>query len=135
MNKQLILIICTLITCINCEKQEGKIYNITETIYLINESSQVVISDETLGYVIQPSETIIHKETNSLDGDRPSVDEYFLSFTRDGNHFKYGNGELNCEKKIHDINFYENRKEVSDLNFEFTFRFTEERRNNSEPCE
>ena len=40
----------------------------------------------------------------------------------------------NCEKGIRDIKKYENRKEVNPLVFEFTFRFTEEKRKNSEPC-
>ena len=39
-----------------------------------------------------------------------------------------------CEVGLRDIENYEDLKDVSDLNFELTFRFTDEKMENAEPC-
>jgi len=93
-NKQIFFAICILIMCIGCDTQDqGSLYKVSATIYLINETSVVVKSDDSLGYVIQPGETVIHSESNEIDGDRPLVDEYFLSFLENNNIFRYEDNE------------------------------------------
>ena len=109
MNNKLILAICTLITCFSCSKEVETKYTTSATIYLINETSIVVKSDDALGYVIQPGETVIHTESNTLDGDRPSINEYFLSFLYNKNVFRYEYNELKCESQIFSIEYYEKR--------------------------
>jgi len=138
MNNKIFLAICTLTMCFSCNKEVETKYTTVATIYLINETSVVVKADDVLGYIIQPGETVIHLESNTLDGDRPSVDEYFLSFLYNKNEFKYEDNELKCESKIFSIEYYENKKELEKkgdtLVFEFTFRFTEEKKAEAEVC-
>ena len=63
MNNRLFLAICMLIICFGCDIQDkGKTYTTSATIYLINETSVIVKSDDILGYVIQPGETLIRTE-------------------------------------------------------------------------
>jgi len=133
MNNKLILTVSILIICFGCTTE--RIYDSTATIYLINDSSVVVKSDDVLNYVIQPGETIIHKEANSLDGGRPTVKDYYLSFNKNNNVFIYDDDNLKCEREIYIVTNYENRLEISDLNFEFTFRFTDEKMANAVSCE
>ncbi len=126
--------IVLLTLCLSCNNREETIYNTNATIYLINESSVIVKSDNELNYTLHPGERIIHKESNSLDGGRPDINEYFLSFLQKKNTFIYNDDNSKCEEGIYNIINYEDRKEISDLNFEFTFRFTDEKMANAKPC-
>mgnify|MGYP000046827434 FL=1 len=132
-------LIALLVLCSSCgEKLIEEIFHTKATIYLINESSVIVKSDNTLNYTLHPGERIIHKESNSLDGDRPNINQYFLSFLQKNNTFTYNDDNSKCEKRIYDILSYENRKELAKVGdtliFEFTFRFTEEKKAQAEPC-
>ena len=46
--------------------------------------------------------------------------------------FKYDDDT--CEEKIRGLEFYENPKEIAPLVFEFTFRFTEEKKAEAKAC-
>jgi hypothetical protein len=119
----------------SCDCNDCKSLHVTTaTIFLINETDVVVESDEALGYVIHPGDTLTHTESNRIDGDRPTADQYFLSFSQNNNRFFYNSNSSKCEMGVLNVKNYENRKEISELEFEFTFRFTEEKRQNSEPC-
>jgi len=121
----------------SCEKvqQIEKEYNTTATIYLINESSVVVRSNSRLNYALNPRDTIIHIENSLLSGGRPSVENYFLPFAEYADTFRYDiENENRCEDRLTGLKFYENKQEVDDLKFEFTFRFTEERMKSAFPC-
>lgn len=129
---------CFMMLClymISCNKQVETIYETSAKIYLINNSSVLIKSDDVLGYSIQPNDTVIHVESNKLDGDKPHINNYFLSFEKNNNFFRYNNDESKCEKGIYTVKNYENRKETSDLSFEFTFRFTDEKMAKAESCE
>ncbi|MFK7747089.1 MAG: hypothetical protein AB8B65_01730 [Kordia sp.] len=115
-----------------CTQTETE-YTTSATIYLINETNVVVKSDDVLGYVIQPKDTLIHTESYTSEyNNKPSIDNYD-PFPPAGNIFIYGDNSQ-CERGIDKIENYENRREISELEFEFTFRFTEEKRENAEPC-
>ena len=107
-------------------------YTTKATIFLVNETSEIVKSDSRFNYLIQPGETLVHSETYS--------NEYSIKPTKDSYQpfphsylFFYGDG-TKCEIGLRDIENYENRKEVEPLVFELTFRFTEERKANAENC-
>lgn len=118
--------------CSSCFQQIDKKFSTKATIFLVNETDKIIKSNERLNYTIQPGDTLIHKESNVLDGDRPTIDQYFLSFLENMDVFKYDDNT--CEEKIRALEFYENRKEIAPLEFEFTFRFTEERKASGVPC-
>lgn len=127
------------VMCLSCTVD--RIYTYSATTYLINESSVVVKSDNTLGYIMQPGDTIIHKDTGIAGGVGPTkknLHHYFHtpSFFSDRNAFVYCKDTLKYEHGVFDIiNYYENNREIEEkgdtLVFEFTFRFTEERRANA----
>jgi len=134
MNNKLFLAICILIICFSCNKGEEETqYTTSATIYLVNETSVVVKSDDILGYIIQPGETLIHTESHTNEyGKKPSIDSYD-PFATNNSLFIYSDNSK-CEIGLNDIGNYEDKKEINPLKFEFTFRFTEEKRANSEPC-
>ena len=110
------------------------LYTTSATIYLINETDVIVRSSESFGYEIQPGDTLIHTESyTSIYKNRPSIDNY-NPFPPASILFIYGNNNSQCEYGLRRIENYENRSEISPLEFEFTFRFTEEKRANSTPC-
>ena len=133
-NKIQLLAIFILLVCSSCFTEIDRQFSTKATIFLINETTTIVKSDEMLGYIIQPGDTLIHKETDTIDGDRPSINQYFLSFLENRNTFMYDEDKSRCEEKIYGLEFYENRKEVAPLEFEFTFRFTEEKKAVAESC-
>ena len=132
MNKKLIFAFCTAMLCFGCEIQDGKkMFSASATIYLKNETSSVIRSESGLGYEIQSGEIVVHKESETMSLKRPTVDTY-QPFS--GEYVFYYIDESKCEVGLTDIENYENRKEVSPLHFELTFRFTEEKKANAEPC-
>ncbi len=133
MNKIFFLAIILFLVSLSCNEQEEMRYTTSATIFLINETSVVVRSDNILGYVIQPGETIVHKETYTTEYiNKPSIDNY-NPFSKSNSLFVYGNNSQ-CEYGLNKIENYENKKEIAPLEFEFTFRFTENKRENAEPC-
>jgi len=136
MNKLQIIGIGILIVCLNACVQREVEYSTSATIYLINETNVVVKSGDVLGYIIQPGDTLIHKEsfTTEYGDEGPSINNYDpFPPSPNTSLFVYGDNSQ-CERGLHSIENYENRKEVAPLEFEFTFRFTEEKRDNSESC-
>lgn len=132
MNKKLIFAFCTAMLRFGCSKTGCCLYKTSATIYLINETSSVIRSESGLGYEIQSGETIIHEESEEGEySKRPTVDTY-QPFS--GEYVFYYIDESKCEVGLTDIENFENRKEVSPLHFELTFRFTEEKKANAEPC-
>jgi hypothetical protein len=133
MNKMKFLILGIICTSLICCTQTETQYTTSAKIYLINETSVVVKSDNILGYIIQPGETLIHTESHTNEyRERPSIDNYD-PFATNNSLFIYANNSQ-CEYGLNRIENYENRIEISEFEFEFTFRFTEEKRENSEPC-
>jgi len=122
MNNIKILIISISIILLNACTQTETQYTTSATIYLINETDVVVKSDASLGYVIQPGDTLIHTESYTSEyNNKPSIDNYD-PFPPAGNIFIYGDNSQ-CERGLDRIENYENRKEISEFDFEFTFRF------------
>ncbi|MDC3403020.1 hypothetical protein OAX38_02390 [Flavobacteriaceae bacterium] len=133
--KFLIIISISIILLNACTIAEPQ-YTTSATIYLINETSVVIKSDDISGYVIQPGDTLIRSESLTSEyKEKPSINNYqpFANFAG-RRMFKYGDDSSQCEYGLIRIENYEDRKETSPLEFEFTFRFTEEKRENSEPC-
>ena len=102
------------------------------TVYLVNETSGVVKSyARTFNYEIQPSQTVVHKEEYTGDCSEKPTAETFPPFSTD---YLFLYSRSKCESGLLNIENYENRKEVSPLVFEYTFRFTEERKAKAETC-
>ena len=134
MNNKLIFAIGILLICYGCGTKEiDKFYKTSATIYLINETATVVKSaSSSLGYEIQPGETLIHKESGETEySERPTINTY-QPFS--GPYLFYYGDISKCEIGLRHVENYENIKEISDLTFELTFRFTDLRKDNSEPC-
>lgn len=134
MNSLKILVVCAVFLCFSCVKEDGgTLFTTSATIFLINETDVVEKSDDILGYIIQPGDTLIHKESHTNEySEKPSINNYD-PFAMNNSLFIYGNNSQ-CEYGLSNIENYEKRKEVEPLKFEFTFRFTEEKKNNGVPC-
>jgi hypothetical protein len=134
MNKLKLLTISAIFLCFSCVTEDGgTLFTTSATVFLINETDEVVKSDDLLGYVIQPGDTLIHKETLTNEySERPNINNYD-PFSTNNSLFIYGNNSQ-CEYGLSRIENYENRKEIEPLVFEFTFKFTKEKKENSEPC-
>ena len=134
MNNKLFLAICIFTMCFSCNKGEEETrYTTSATIRLVNETSVVIKSDDILGYVIQPGETLIHTESHTNEcEEKPTIDTYD-PFATNNTLFIYGDNSR-CELGLNKIENYENRKGISSLKFEFTFRFTEEKQAQASPC-
>lgn len=132
-NLKLLITSISMVLLNACTQQTETEYTTSATIYLINETDVVVKSSTSFGYVIQPGDTLIHTESYTSEyNNKPSIDNYD-PFPPASIVFIYVNNSQ-CEYGLRKIENYENRKEISPLEFEFTFRFTEEKRQNSEPC-
>jgi hypothetical protein len=136
MNKIQFLATCILIICFSCDTQDkGTVFTTSTTIFLINETNVVVKSDDTLGYIIQPGDTLIRFETFTNEySERPNINNYDPFSVVEGSRVFIYDNNSECEFGLNDINNYEERKEINPLIFEFTFRFTEEKKANSSPC-
>ena len=135
MNNIKILVLGIVLTCLHsCGQTLTETqYTTSATIFLINNTSVVIKSDTILGYVIQPGDTLIHRESYASEyNNKPSINNY-SPFATNNSLFIYGDNS-ECELGLNTIENYENRKETSPLEFEFTFRFTEEKKANSSPC-
>lgn len=127
------VIACLLTGCCSGQDCNLKLCKISGTIYLVNETSGVVKSSRTFDYEIQPGQTVLHKEEykNGEFAEKPTTETYSPFYST---RYLFFYDESKCETKLRDIKNYENRKEVSPLVFEFTFRFTEERKATAETC-
>ena len=111
---------------------DSKLYKISATVYLVNETSGVVKSyARTFDYEIQPGQTVVHKEEHTSEYSEKPTAETFTPF---GTDYLFLYSRSKCESGLFDIENYETCKEVSPLVFEYTFRFTEERKAKAETC-
>ena len=131
------LMIPLLIFCMSCgEDGHGGGRALKATYFFINETDEAVLSDSD-GYAddIMPNDTLVVViEEETFSHKKPNKDNFgiFVSWS-----FIYKDGDnmlCDSEKLIWDISNYEDRKEVDNLVFEFTFRFTEERKAQAKPC-
>ncbi|NME68697.1 hypothetical protein [Flammeovirga aprica] len=101
-------------------------------VFYINDTDDWIISESVCDRDIAAGDTLIITFDDVL-GVKPSVDAFPTSvFYCSKMQYKEG---LTCEDGINNIQFYEDRKEVEPLVFEFTFRFTEEKKMQSEVCD
>jgi len=122
-----------LLLCFGCTT-DCCLYKTSAKIYLINETSTSIKSNTVLGYTIKPGDTLIHTETYETEWSQmPTVKTYQPFANTVGRTFFY-EGSSKCETGMLNIENYENVKEVSDLNFELTFHFTDEKKENAETC-
>ena len=125
----LLLTSCEIFTSVEKE------YKTKATILLINETNVVIKSDKSLNYTILPGDTIVRIENNvDVYSERPSINNYFPFSTVILPNFAYGYN-TKCETGLIYLENYENRKEINNLEFEFTFRFTEKKRQEASSCE
>jgi hypothetical protein len=116
----------------DCNDCDSRLYTTSATIYLINETSEVVKSGSAFNYVIQPGDTLVHKESFRTEHSSKPTTQTYQPFPTSYLFF-YGDG-TKCEFGLRDIENYEKIKEVVPLVFELTFRFTEERKAKAELC-
>lgn len=143
MNKVIIIALLLL----SCESQIERFETIDITFYYINDTIDTVSISGTCGFDefksrqnqsidLLPGDTLsLHqKERKYTIPPNPSIDNITLYTGGDCRvvyNNKYCSGILD---DFGNISHYESRKEVSPLVFEFTFRFTEERKANANPC-
>ena len=139
MNKKNIFYLFALLLFSSCEEVcqdcvgDGN-YPTKATIFYINETDDSIISESVCDRDIAAGDTLIITFDEVL-GIKPTIDSFPTSVFYCSK-MQYQDGqELTCEENINDIQFYEDRKEVEPLVFEFTFRFTEEKKNQSEACD
>ena len=117
------------------EDCNSKLYKTSATIYLVNETSGVVKSSRTFHYEIQPGQTLVHKESYTVESTKKPTTETYIPFAATTSFdalFFYD--KFKCETGLLNTKNYENRKEVSPLVFEVTFKFTEERKRKAINC-
>lgn len=131
MNKGFFLILISLFSCNPQDIGDGN-HKVQATIIYINQTSDSIISEEGCQRDIALNDTL-RIEINERLGVKPNINNFPVSIFFCSMMYKDGN-MLKCENKVEDIENYEDRKEISPLVFEFTFRFTEERKANAEPC-
>ena len=132
------IVISLFLSC-NCDDCGGGngYYPIEATINFINETSDSIKSTEGCDLDIDSGSSLTFEVKNNLGG-KPNIDNFPVSiFSNCSMMYKDGN-IFRCEKGIEDIKSYENRVQLASkedtLVFEFTFRFTELKKANAEPC-
>ncbi len=132
---KLIFSFCILSFCIfSCSIDSGILYKTEATIYLINSTSDTILSEEGCNRNIYPGDTLVLQEMNNGESSvRPNINNYH-PFSKGYCDLFYDKSPEKCEIGIRRIENYEDRKEISPLVFEFTFRFTEEKKAKAEPC-
>lgn len=138
MNKKIIFYFLSFLLFSSCEEVcqdcvgDGN-YPTKATVFYINETDDWIISEAVCDRDIAAGDTLIITFDDVL-GVKPMLDSFPTSVFYCSK-MQYQKGKvLTCEEGINDIQFYEDRKEVEPLVFEFTFRFTEEKKNQSEAC-
>ena len=119
----------------DCHDCDMKLYPVKATFYYINNTSSVITNDfiENVDD-INVGDTLVIFEDKILEQTLlPNIDTYSPSINTRTFFYKEGE-DLKCEFGARDILNYEVRKEVSPQVFEFTFRFTEEKRELAQVC-
>ena len=128
--------IIMLLSSCSCDDCDLRLYPTKATFYYINQTTEPIWSEEGCGFYINSMDTLVYEEDEVFEvTTKPGVDAYPLRFSTNNCIMTYDEAGTRCEYGIKDITNYENRKEVEDLVFEFTFRFTEERFQNAVECE
>lgn len=138
MNKLLILIgfifLFAEVSC-DCQDCEGDgHFPVKATVYYINQTADSVLLLEGCFQGIASEDSLVFTIDEAI-GRIATADDFPIGgFTipcpmgyKDGDKFL-------CERGIEDISNYENRKEIDASVFEFTFRFTEEKKAMAEEC-
>lgn len=127
---------------LNCGKNDY-VWNAEMKVYFINEINDTIFTNlyDYTSHLNCPFPYILPMETKryfvtqefygSEKSDIPTIEN--IKDIRIDCEFFYGRTH-NCERRIRNIENYEDRKEISPLVFEFTFRFTEEKKANAESC-
>lgn len=133
MNKNIIFYFLSLLLFSSCDEMcqdcvgDGN-YPTKATVFYINETSDLVVSysGETR---ISPGDTLVSDFDSSLGGavNKNSFPVSVLEISTTSMYYQEGTS-LKCENGIYDIQNYEDRKELEPFVFEFTFRFTEEKK-------
>ena len=117
--------------CEDCGGKDGN-YQTKATIKFINETSNLVVSEVGCERDVEPNGILIFEFDERL-GTKPDINNFPVSVFYCEMMYKDGD-ILKCESGVENIENYEDRKEVSPLVFEFTFRFTDEKKAIAEPC-
>lgn len=119
--------------CGECEDCTGNgNYKIKATIIYVNETSSNIKAIEC-DRVIAPGATF-KLEIEDVLGVKPNVDNFPVSIFPDCRMAYTDGTNLKCEDGIRNIENYIDRKEISPLVFEFTFKFTEQRKSLARLC-
>lgn len=110
--------------CADCEGNGN--YKIKATINYVNETSSNIKAIEC-DRVIAPGATF-KLEIEDVLGVKPNIDNFPVSIFPDCRMVYTDTNNLKCEDGIGNIANYIDRKEISPLVFEFTFKFTEEKK-------
>jgi len=132
MNKKKFLVLIFIFSCNPPEDIGDGNHSVQATIIFINQTSDSIISEEGCQRNIALNDSL-KIEINERLGVKPNINNFPVSIFFCSMMYKDGD-ILKCENKVEDIENYEDRKEVTPLVFEFTFRFTEERKAAAEPC-
>lgn len=119
-----------------CSREIDYEWTTTSKITFINETTSTIFvkGNDCKSSNILPNKTLIYQHVQVHPGtslnDKPNINnfEIFIPCT-----FFYGNTEK-CESEVQGIDNYEYKKETRSLEFEFTFRFTEERKSMAKDC-
>lgn len=120
----------------SCSIESGKLYKTQATIFLINNTSDTIFSEDHCNRDIAPKDTLVIVEKyNTEHSERPSINNY-IPFSGDLCYlFYYDIEKQKCQHGFRNIENYENKKEISPLVFELTFRFTEAKKKEASICE
>ena len=134
-NKIPFLLIVLAVTLSCCKVIIDYSYKVRGTVFYINESADTVVSLDSRGgcekKLIPPNDTLVYGFSGiirSRQDINTNIDNFpYYVFTCGEMLYKDGS-VLRVEEEIKDLKNYENRKEISPGVFEFTFRFTEEKK-------
>ena len=107
-------------------------FKIKATINYVNETSSNIKAIEC-DRVIAPGATF-KLEIEDVLGVKPNINNFPVSIFPDCRMAYTDTNNLKCEDGIRNIANYINRKEISPLVFEFTFKFTEQKKSLANIC-
>ncbi|MEO9870370.1 MAG: hypothetical protein ABJQ69_03645 [Ekhidna sp.] len=112
--------------------------NLYVTGVFINETSEPMIGGcvNPQDSVILPGDTLIREQGGNFQSSKKITFDNTAPSLFSRCPFEYVRGESRlCDEMMSDIINYENVKEIREGVFEMTFRFTEERKANAQPCD
>ncbi len=128
-----IVLVCLFFNCAECDDCTGDgNYKIKATIKFINETSSNIISIGCDREIV-PGTTFELEIAETL-GTKPNINNFPVSIFSNCSMAYTDGTNLKCEDGIRIIENYIDRKEISPLVFEFTFKFTEQRKSLARLC-